>query len=33
MVTLDLDNRELAEKYDELSDSQFENGKRLVEKL
>jgi arsenite methyltransferase len=33
MVTLALDSRELAEKYDELSDLQLENGKRLVEKL
>lgn len=33
MVTLALDSKELAEKYDELSDSQFENGKRLIEKL
>jgi arsenite methyltransferase len=28
-----LDNRDLAEKYDELSDSQFENGKQLADKL
>ena len=33
MVQYNLDSRELAEKYDELSDSQFENGKRLVERL
>jgi ubiquinone/menaquinone biosynthesis C-methylase UbiE len=33
MVTLALDSKELAEKYDELSDSQFENGKRLIDKL
>lgn len=33
MVHYDLDSRELAEKYDELSNSQFENGKKLVERL
>ncbi|HEY6008904.1 MAG TPA: class I SAM-dependent methyltransferase, partial [Geobacteraceae bacterium] len=33
MVQLDLDNRGLAESYDTLSDSQFDNGRRLVEKL
>lgn len=33
MVKYDLDSRDLAEKYDELSDSQFDNGKKLVERL
>ncbi len=33
MTQYNLDSRELAEKYDELSESQFENGKKLVERL
>lgn len=33
MVQYNLDSRELAEKYDELSESQFENGKKLVDGL
>jgi SAM-dependent methyltransferase len=33
VVHYNLDSRELAEKYDELSESQFENGKRLVDRL
>ena len=33
MVHLDLDSRRLAENYDELSDSQFDNGLRLLELL
>lgn len=32
-VTLTLDNKELAESYDELSDSQFSNGVALIESL
>jgi arsenite methyltransferase len=33
VVHYNLDSRELAEKYDELSESQFENGKRLLDRL
>ncbi len=33
MVKYNLDSKELAEKYDELSESQLENGKKLVERL
>lgn len=33
MVQLDLDSRRLAENYDELSDSQFDNGRQLLELL
>ena len=33
MVQLNLDSRRLAENYDELSDSQFENGLQLLELL
>lgn len=33
MVQLDLDNRRLAENYDELSDYQFDNGRHLMEYL
>lgn len=33
MIHLDLDTRRLAENYDELSDYQFDNGRRLLELL
>ena len=33
MPHYNLDSKELAEKYDELSESQFENGKKLIERL
>ncbi|MFZ4855660.1 MAG: class I SAM-dependent methyltransferase [Desulfuromonadaceae bacterium] len=33
MPKYNLDSKELAEKYDELSESQLENGKKLIERL
>ncbi|MBJ6727995.1 methyltransferase domain-containing protein [Geomonas sp. Red875] len=33
MISLQLDNQDLAKTYDAISDSQFENGRRLIEAL
>jgi ubiquinone/menaquinone biosynthesis C-methylase UbiE len=33
MISLELDNQQLARTYDEISDSQFESGRKLVELL